>query len=83
MMLLLLALPCASPHLSLSPKVLKAVTINRCTGCYITQRRTTLGRTPLDEWLGGCRDLYLTTHNTHNKHPCPRWESKPQSQQVS
>ena len=45
-----------------------------------TQRRTTVGRTPLDEWSARRRDLYLTTHNTHNKHPCPRWDSKPRSQ---
>jgi hypothetical protein len=32
-----------------------------------TQRRTTVGRTPLDEWSDRCRDLYLTTHNTHNR----------------
>jgi len=32
-----------------------------------TQRRTTGGRTPLDEWSARRRDLYLTTHNTHNK----------------
>jgi len=32
-----------------------------------TQRRTTLGRTPLDEWSARRRDLYLTTHNTHNR----------------
>jgi hypothetical protein len=25
----------------------------------------TLGRTPLDEGSAGCRDLYLTTPNTH------------------
>ena len=31
-----------------------------------TQRRTTVGRTPLDEWSARRRDLYLTTHNTHN-----------------
>ena len=32
-----------------------------------TQRRTTVGRTPLDEW-SACRiDLYLTTHDTHNR----------------
>ena len=31
------------------------------------QRRTTVGRTPLDEWLARRRDLYLTTHNTHNR----------------
>jgi len=32
-----------------------------------TQRRTTLGRTPLDEWSTHRRDLYLTTHNIHNR----------------
>ena len=35
-----------------------------------TQRRTTVGRTPLNEWSVRRRDLYLTTHNNHNKHPC-------------
>jgi len=32
-----------------------------------TQQRTTVGRTPLDEWLARRRDLYLTTHDTHNR----------------
>jgi hypothetical protein len=32
-----------------------------------TQRRTTVGRTPLDEWSARRRDLYLSTHNTHNR----------------
>ena len=32
-----------------------------------TQRCTTVGRTPLDEWSARRRDLYLTTHNTHNR----------------
>ena len=32
-----------------------------------TQRHTTVGRTPLDEWSTRRRDLYLTTHNTHNR----------------
>ena len=32
-----------------------------------TQRRTTVGRTQLDEWSARRRDLYLTTHNTHDK----------------
>ena len=32
-----------------------------------TQRRTKVGRTPLDEWSARRRDLYLTTHNTHNR----------------
>ena len=35
-----------------------------------TQRRTTVGRTPLDEWSARRRNLYLTTHNTHkDSHP--------------
>jgi len=29
-----------------------------------TQRRATVGRTPLDEWSAHRRDLYLTTHNS-------------------
>jgi hypothetical protein len=33
-----------------------------------TQRRSTVGRTPLDEWLARLRDLYMTTHNIHNRH---------------
>ena len=33
----------------------------------ITLRYTTLGRTPQDEWSARRRDLYLTTHNTHNR----------------
>ena len=32
-----------------------------------TQRRTTVGRTPLDELLARHRDLYLTTHNTDKR----------------
>ena len=28
---------------------------------------TTVGRTPLDDWSARRRDLYLTTHNTHNR----------------
>ena len=32
-----------------------------------TQQHTTVGRTPLDEGSGRRRDLYLTTHNTHNR----------------
>jgi hypothetical protein len=37
-------------------------------GFTITLRHTTLGRTPLDEWSVLRRDLYLITHNTHNRH---------------
>ena len=37
-----------------------------------TQRRTTVGRIPLDEWSARRRDLYLTTHTTLTaKYPCP------------
>jgi hypothetical protein len=32
-----------------------------------TQRRTTVGRTPLDKLSARHRDLYLTTHNNHKK----------------
>src|SRR5215475_2057296 len=32
-----------------------------------TQRRNTFGRTPLDERSARSRDLYLTTHDTHNR----------------
>jgi len=32
-----------------------------------TQRRTAVGRTPLDELSARRRDLYLTTHDTHNR----------------
>jgi len=32
-----------------------------------TQRRTTVRRTPMDEWSARRTDLYLTTHNTHNR----------------
>ena len=32
-----------------------------------TQRSSTFGRTPLDEWSARRRDLYLTTHDTHNR----------------
>ena len=32
-----------------------------------TQRRSTVGRTPLDEWSARRRDLYLTTHDTRNR----------------
>ena len=48
-----------------------------------TQRRTTVGRTPLDELSARRRDLYLTTQNTTDKHPCPRCDSNPRSQQAS
>jgi len=50
-----------------------------------TQRRTTVGRTPLDEWSSRRIDLYLTTYTklTTDKRSCPRWDSNPLSQQAS
>ena len=51
-----------------------------------TQRHTTVRWNPLDELTALCRDLYLTTHDIHHttgRHPCPRRDSKPQSQQAS
>ena len=49
-----------------------------------TQRRSTDGRTPLDEWSAHRRDLYLTTNDTHNRQiSMPRWDSNPRSQQVN
>jgi len=32
-----------------------------------TEWRTRVSRTPLDEWSARRRDLYLTTHNIHNR----------------
>ena len=40
----------------------------RCWGFTITLRHTTVDRSPLDDWSARNRDLYLTTHNTHNRH---------------
>ena len=52
-------------------------------GFSITFGHTTLGRTPLDEWSARRRDLYLTTHNTSNRHSCRWGDSNLQSQQGS
>ena len=38
-----------------------------CRGFMITHRHTTVSRTPLDKRSARNRDLYLTTHNTHNR----------------
>jgi hypothetical protein len=46
----------------------------------ITLRRTTFGKTPLDEWSVKRTDLYLTTHNTQKtRTSIHRRDSKPQS----
>ena len=47
-------------------------------------RHTAIGRTPLDDWSARRRDLYLSTHNTHNRQTSmPRWDSNPQSLHAS
>jgi hypothetical protein len=51
-------------------------------GFTMTLGHITLSRTPLEEWSARRRDLYLTTHNTHKKHPRRRRDSNPQSQQA-
>jgi hypothetical protein len=38
-----------------------------------TQRSATVGRTPLNEWSVRRRELYLTTHNTHNRQTSLLW----------
>jgi len=50
-----------------------------------TQRhRHTLGRTPPNAGSARRRDLYLKTHNTHNRQTSiPQRDSNPQSQQAS
>ena len=45
---------------------------------------TALGRTPLDEWSVRRSYLYLKSHNTRKRQTSMiRWDSNPQSQQVS
>ena len=47
-----------------------------------TQWQTTVGMTPLNERSDRRRDLYLAAENNHDRHPCLRRDSKPQSQQA-
>ena len=49
--------------------IIKSYTVNLIFLSFLdnTQRRITVGRTPLDVWSVRRRDLYLTTHNTHNR----------------
>jgi len=49
-----------------------------------TQRRVTVGRTPLDEWsVRRETSTWQHTTLTTDKHPCHRWNSNPWSQQPS
>jgi hypothetical protein len=45
----------------------RAIASSRTRFLDHTQRRATVGRTPLNEWSVCRRDLYLTTHSTHNR----------------
>jgi len=49
-----------------SPLVAQGLLIHEVSRSH-TQRRTTVSRTLLDEWSARRRDLYLTTHNIHNR----------------
>jgi len=48
-----------------------------------TQRRTTVGRTSLDEWSARRRDNWQHTTLTTDIHPCPRRNWNPQSQHAN
>ena len=50
-----------------------------------TQRHTTVGMTPLDKRSARRRERPLPDNTQHitGRHPCPRWDSNPQSQQAS
>jgi hypothetical protein len=50
-----------------------------------TQRRTTVGETPLGEWSARHRDLYLTIHAKLITFKCPKFRrnSNPQAQHAS
>ena len=48
-----------------SPQWAKASSLSRIRDC--TQTQHTLGKTPLDKRSARRRDLYLTTHITHNR----------------
>ena len=53
-------------------------------GPTVTLRHATLGITPVIQWLGGSRDLYVTTHNTYKRQiSMPRRDSNPHSQQAN
>jgi len=49
----------------------------------ITLRNLITCRKPPDKLSGPRKAIYLTTHNTHNKHQRPRKDSNPRFQQAS
>jgi len=60
--------------------VLHLITLN---DTHTHTQANTLSRTPLDEGSNRRRDLYLTTHNIHNRHPRHLRNSNPKPQQAS
>ena len=54
------------PPVALRPNVGRGLLFLEVSRSH-TQRRTTVGRTPPDEWRVRGRHLYLTTHNIHNR----------------
>ena len=58
--------PFSLPPMALSPTRARASSI-LMRFLDDTHRRITVGRTSLDKWSARRRDLYLTTHNTHNR----------------
>jgi hypothetical protein len=60
-----ITLPCLCLFLTLQPLLAYSPSFTRSLD--YTQRRNTVGTTPLDEWSARRRDFYLTTHNTHNR----------------
>jgi len=55
-------------------------------GFTITLRHATLGGNPQNEWLVRYRNLYLTTHSTHDRHPSippPGFELNPSKRAAS
>jgi hypothetical protein len=52
---------------AITPLWVLATSFTRFVFLDHTQRHTTVGRTPLDEYSTRRKDLYLTTHNTHNR----------------
>jgi len=61
----LFTVACFVFHGATAPQWVMACTFTRFLDH--TQRRTTVGRTSLDEWSARRRYLYLPTHNTHNR----------------
>ena len=66
------------------PLMTQGFLIFEASQSHNTLRHTTLGGTPLDRRSTRCRDLYLTTNNSHKRpKSVARRDSNLQSQEVS